>query len=91
MLYARGASMIILNYIKKFFHTIFNRKQFVKIDEIIFYDVMRDKIIIRRPFKRPIVLHNKFRENHKTIHLKERSYTFFNDHIKIDDKVVYFI
>jgi hypothetical protein len=91
MQYARGADMFILNYIKKLWHSIFNRKSLIKLDDCIFYDVIRDRIIIRRPFKRPIVLHNKFRENHQILHIYEKSYSFFDDHVKIDDKVVYFV
>ena len=59
------------------------------IDTNIFYDVKRNKIIIKIPFKKSIFLPEILRKNHHPIHLNRKTYQFYEDYVMInDDKIL---
>ena len=60
------------------------------VDTNIFYDMGRDKIIIKIPFKKTIFLPEIFRQNHRPIYLNRKTYQFYEDYVLVnyDNKIL---
>jgi len=54
------------------------------VDTNIFYDIGRDKIIIKIPFKKTIFLPEIFRRNHNPVYLNRKTYQFYEDYVMVN-------
>lgn len=59
-------------------------KSFVAIDECVAYDSFRDKVIIKLPFKKSILLPNELRKSHRPVLLNHKRYEFYEDYVLIN-------
>ena len=65
-------------------------KSMIFIDTNIFYDMVRNKIIIKIPRKKSIFLPEQLRQNHHPIYLNKKIYQFYENYVMINhsDKIL---
>ena len=61
-----------------------NKNRITMIDRCIAYDPARDKIIIKLPYKKSLLLPNELRKTHRPVRLNHTTYEFYDSYVLIN-------